>query len=456
MNTIEQVFKKSLPTSLLKREEKCNGVVPHFIKGGFGGIFFLLLLFVCFPVSADFTPSQWQVKADITGGGNKSGFVALELPPEFFSHLQADLSDLRVVNGHGEVPYALGVEKGESSFGSIPGHLLDLSSVAGNSTSFVLDLGKSGNFHNAVTIQTDSVNFRRNVKIEGSNDRISWRMLNPNGQIFDVTLNSRPVQVHDTRVEYPDATFRYLRVEIFDNGEGPLHVTGGSVYQYRTRDAHEITYTVTPEIAENTKDRSTDVVLDLGVSGIPHTKGSIFTSHMNFDRSIVISESDTKTDWQLLAHQYIFSIDTPQFKGSQLAFTYPESHKRYLKLSVVNNDDRPLAITGVTLSGTVRNIVFQYDPSEQYTVYMGNSEARRPKYDIERIRQYLDAYTLDRVGAGGVVQNADYQPVQVPKPPISERYPWLLSTALGIIVAILAFLLLRIATAARNSPPPTS
>ena len=75
----------------------------------------IAFFFVSISAHAKIDPAQWQYVAEITGTGSKDGFVALELPPAFFSHLNADLSDLRVINGQGEVPYAAGIEQAESS-----------------------------------------------------------------------------------------------------------------------------------------------------------------------------------------------------------------------------------------------------------------------------------------------------------------------------------------------------
>lgn len=407
-------------------------------------------------VSADFDPPRWEHRAKISGGqGALPGFVVLELPSEIFSYLKADLSDLRVVNQDGEMPYVAAVEKEYGTFSSVSARMFNLSSVSGQSTAFIVDIGKSGVFHNSVTIETSSENFRRIVEIQGSDDQLSWRTINPKGQIFDYTVRDiKPVAVRDTTVPYPDSTVRYLKVTVFDQGEPPLKISGARVARNLAVAAREISYSPGREVSENDKERATDVILDLGAKGIPHRRGRIETSSANFSRSMAVYDSDDKENWRLLTNAYIFNISTPSFTGTNLDFSYPESNRRYLKLSIANRDDRPITVGGATLFGVVRRILFSFDPSKNNYLYLANPEAKRPQYDIERISQYVDAGSLNRVSVGAVERNPSFVPITPPKPPLSERSPYLLPTVLGVAVAVLAFLLLKVVQRAKGQDQP--
>lgn len=396
--------------------------------------------------AADFDATHWQYRSKISGGSlEKEGFVVLEIPSELFSYLKSDLSDLRIVNEDGEVPYVAAAEREIESFDYISAQMFNLSSLRGESTTFIVDIGSSGIFHNSVTILTTSENFRRIVEIQGSNDQNSWRTLNPRGQIFDYTVKDiKPVSVKDTRVYYPDSTFRYLLVKIYDQGEDPLKIQGVRVTRKVSVPARELSYSPLLEISENLKDRTTDVVLDLGVRGIPHRRGRLMTSSVNFSRAIAIYDSDDKINWRLLTHVYTFVVNTPQFSGSNLDFGYPESNRRYLKFSIINRDDRPILIQNLTLFGVLRRLLFNFNPSKAYFLYLSYPDARRPQYDIEKISQYIDTSTLHRVSAGPPEENTSYVPTEPIKPPLTERSPYVLPILLGVVVAALAFMLLRV------------
>lgn len=413
-----------------------------------------LVLAVVFSVYADFDQTAWKYRSGITAGSaSRDGYVVLELPSELFSNLKPDLSDLRVVNQDGEVPYVAAAEREYETFMRVPARMFNLSSVAGDSTTFIVDVGQPGTFSNSVTIRTSSENFRRLVEIQGSDDQQSWRTLNPKGQIFDYTVRDiKPVAVRDTTVYYPDSTFRYLLVRIFDQGETALKISGAEMARKISVPAREISYEPQMEISQNDKDRSTDVILDLGARGIPHRRGRLATSSANFSRAVAIYASDDKSNWQLLSNAYVFDINAPNFTGANLEFSYPEINRRYLKLSIINRDDRPITVSGVALFGIVRKVLFRYDPSKEYSIYAGNPNAKRPQYDIEKISQYVDAASLDRVSAGPVGENPSFVPVRLPKPPLSERSPYLLPIVLGLVVAVLAFLLLRVVQRTASLP----
>ena len=406
----------------------------------------LIWLGLTLTVHADFDLPAWEWRSKIIGGSSSgSDFVLLDLPSEFFSYLKSDLSDLRVANQDGEVPYVVAQERESESFTSVPARMFNLSYTPGNATSFEIDLGQSGVFHNSVNIETASENFRRIVEIQGSNDQAAWRTLNPRGQIFDYTVRDiKPVSVRDTNVTYPDATFRYLLVKVFDQGEESLKVRGVKVSRKVSMPSRELSYSPTLEIMENKKEQITDVILDIGAHGIPHRRGRLTTSSVNFNRAVAIFDSDNKTDWRPLSNAYLFAIDTAKFMGSNLDFSYPESNRRYLRLSIYNRDDKPISVSGAVLYGIVRRILFRFDSMKDYYVYLSNAEARRPQYDIEKISQYVDASLLNRANAGPVEKNSDYVAAVIPKPPLTERSPYILPTLLGLVVAILAFLLLRI------------
>ena len=98
--------------------------------------------------------------------------------------------------------------------------------------------------------------------------------------------------------------------------------------------------------------------------------------------------------------------------------------------------------------------------SLQHFIYLGNPDAKRPQYDIESISQYVDFNLINQVSASLVEKNSSFKEKTPPLPPLSERSPYVLPTVLGIAVAILAFLLLRLVTKLKKSspeePPPSN
>lgn len=404
-----------------------------------------LFLLRAVSVSADFDPAMWQYSKKIQGPLSQE-FVLLDLDEEVFNSSNDNLSDLRIIDERGrEVPYTLVAEGDRRSVSTLPVRLFDKSFIPGESTVFTLDIGASGQFHNRLIIYTGSENFRRMVEVEGNNDGKSWRFLTNRGQIYDYTLRDpiKPVSVQDTSVSYPESTVRYLRVRILDRGETPLEITGASLERRIESVAREGTFEPKIEIFQNSEEHATEIVADLGVRGIPTRRVLFDFSENNFNRQLEIFASNNPNgDWRFITSNYIFKVNTEKFQGENLLVQYPETQTRYLKFIIYNRDDKPLTLKDLRLKGTFRALAFKIeDPNVTYSLYYGNLSSRRAEYDIEKLFPYLDTAAMNHVELGREMKNDKFSP---PKPPLTERNPNLLPVFLGLIVAVLGFLLLRL------------
>ena len=190
-----------------------------------------LLFLGAFAAYAKFTLSQWQFYKTISlpSGVSQDTLVSAELDEEVLTKSAHNLADLRVIEGkENEIPFVMRSLASESHVRSFSPLMLDLSSVPGENTSFVVDFGDLNEPHNSITILVSPLekNFRRNAKIEGANtldDESVWRVLKDRESIYDYSLE---FHVQDSTITYPDSAFRYLRVTIADGGQSPLRITG--------------------------------------------------------------------------------------------------------------------------------------------------------------------------------------------------------------------------------------
>lgn len=395
---------------------------------------------------ADFEPTKWQFKKDIIAPApiDTRTFVELVFDNEVFSKANGNLSDARVVNGaYEEVPYVLVTEAPKRTRGVLRGRVLNKGSVPGEYTTFLVDVGEGGIFHNQLTIVTDAKNFRREAMIEGSNDQINWLVLNPKQSLYDYTLEFK---AQDTTVRYPESTFRYLRVKIFDRGEPPLNIIHATVDRDVETPAKKIFYD--GKIISRMEDvphRASILTFDLGAKGLP-TNGVIFrTSDVNFSREAALEASNDGEKWSVVSFRdVIFSYDTPKFSGAKLGLNYPEQNFRYLRFTIFNKDNKPIAIDGAQFSGFLRKLVFEYIPGVNYAFYYGNPEARFPEYDLVNYIAYFDPAARREVGLGGEAVNDSYAPKVPPPVPFTERYPNLLTIVLAAAVLVVGFLTVRL------------
>ena len=415
----------------------------------------VLLVLVSSSMAADFTLRDWQYFKPIAPPSNllSEGLVELVPDREVYAGSAPGLVDLRILAADAtEVPYKLQVSRGERQFTSFPVTLRDKGYVPDFYTTFIADLGRDGLLHNEIEFQIRAINFRRTATVETSNDGGTWTKVGEQ-EVYDFTVKERNFSASNTRVSYTASTARYVRVKISDEGEGPIEVSGATLFFIKETPAQEVSWPVSiVGTSRNTDRRTTLVELDLGSPGLPSHRVQIRVSEVNFYREVTIEESADRKEWSTVQSRAgIYAYDTPRFVGSNLAVGYREATSRYVRLVIHDEDSPPLHIQGVDVWGYRRSLLYTADPEQSYELYYGNVDARRPSYDIERVFPYLETEELAQATLGPQNTNPDYVEK---KPPVSERFPWLLPAVLGVVAIVVALLLLGVIRQARKVLPP--
>jgi len=418
-------------------------------------IVLVLLLLSSASVAADFSQRDWRYVKDIIlpSGLQPNGLVELAPDYEVFASAAQGLADLRIIaDENEETPYKLEISKAERERTSFPASLRDKGYIPGSYNIFTADLGQAGILHNEIEFRTSSSNFRRNAIVETSNDETTWMKI-AEQTVYDFTVKERSFTTRDTRIRYPESTARYLRVKIIDDGEGPLEITGATVFFVKETSAREVPWP--SSILYTSRDagqRTTNVEVDLGTPGLPSYRLAISVSDINFYREVTLEASTNREQWSTIVQRAdIYAFDTPKFVCKSLVITYPETPSRYIRLVIYDEDSPPLTVQRVNVWGLQRRLVFAADPQQSYKLYYGSAEAQRPSYDIERIFPYLVTEKLPEAELGPQTVNPSFVEE---KPPVSERFPWLFPTVVAVAVVIVALLLLSILRQARKVLPP--
>ena len=430
-----------------------NRLLPVLLGMVLGAMLWLPLFAVA---SADFSFKEWRYSKPLTVPPLQGGeeLVEVTLDRDVFEGAAPGQLDLRLVEAGGrEVAYQLVVERGGTREESLQGKVRDLGHVPGQHSSFVVDLGREGRLHNRVKILTGSNNFQRVVRVEGSADAESWAVLREGVEIFDFTVRERGFNARNTEVDYPHSTARYLRVQVVNNDEEPLRVSGASVSSVEERPAEVVAYDAEiTGIGENTEDNTTVVEVDLGSANVPTNRLTLHTSSVNFHREVSLEGSDDREIWSTVwGGRAIYAYDTPKFTGSRLDLSYSEAAYRYLRATIHNEDNPSLSIDGIEAEGLARRVLFLAQPGEAYSLYYGNPGAGPVSYDLAKLLPYLDADSPLPGSLGAQAQNPEFA---VPQPPFSERFPWLIPVGVAAAAAAMALLLFGFLKQARKSLPP--
>ncbi len=412
------------------------------IKKISGLIIALVLCAFALTAKASFNPSSWEFLRPLqvpTG----SDFAKVVLPEDISTNNQS-FSDIRIIDQNGiEAPYLISRSISKSG-DSVSGRILDKTASNG-STQFIADAGMDGSIHAQISIDASSENFKRQVSIYSSHSLIplsgaGWSLVTDKGYIFRFTDNVTSATYGKNDVAFSPNSSRYFKVVIGGGSEGPVEV--GSVTLYGDLEVSNPIYKkeVSVNVYNNPDKRSSEVTADLGNQGFLTNAISIQSSDRNFNRPVIVESSNDNANWNYITRGYISNVSTPIFEGSSTRIEYPEQNARYIRVSVVNDDNQPIKIEGsATVEGPVISAIFKLEPGAKYNLYYGNPSASLPQYDISRIASYIEENKIGVATYGAETINPAYVKPDGPVVPFTESHKFLLNILLIIVVIVIGF-----------------
>ena len=433
-------------------------------------------------VIADFTLERWKYfrEVRVTEDLTSPSFVGIPIPNQLFGNAAQGLKDLRIIkdNFH-EEPYKLDISQETVHRKPYPTRIQSVGGSHSTTSSswVILDLGIDGILHNEVDIRTSTeVSPNDPFKtihfiISASSNNTEWTQIHQ-GVIFNWSAYNDG-DSKQSLIRYPDSTSRYLRVFLIpygafdeleisrsyrvmdsffpDKSNGtdtpPLldpFVGGASISHTTISSIHEIEYPVELTVKYNTlENKSTQIVLKLKSENHPSHRLSIDTSERFFFRDVTLEESNDMDSWNpIVPNGTLYSLEAGTYQESKLSLNYPETDSKYFRLTIVDGDNLPLeGVNNIRIWGAERKAIFFAHPNSNYKFYYGNDTAHLPTYDIERFFSSTGGIPLFQAFIDAEVENKKFQYL---RKPITERYPWLLGTLVGIASIILAFLSLKV------------
>jgi len=389
-------------------------------------------------------PLDRELKGDTPPAG---GFASITLGDGYWAKDGGGLAGLRINNGKGEeVPYFIRVERKEESSRQFPAKLLEnlvtdetsgirvINKILINDgTLAVADLGKSC-LINRINLDSPNENFARKVIVEGSEDRTHWRTLLADGFIFDVSGTRNPAR--KDYLSFPDSNVRYLLVNIKRNSQiGAFILNKLSVQAYSPQwgQSEERDFPGTPVKSENGE---TTWLFDRERASLPLNEVDFDFESRDFYRPARVELSDDQKSWSSLS---ICGFLYDAQKGgveNQWKLSGPETTGRYVRITVTNGNDKPLAVHRITLKRWRRTLLFRPTGPGPFRLYYGNSKGQEPSYDLASWAART-AYQETEWTAGDEMPNPDYVP---PFVPWTEK-PGFIWSLLALVAGILGWML---------------
>ena len=397
-------------------------------------------------VAAQTSLSLWPYYVEVTPENSPLGMHDMMVPLAIFDKSGAELGDLRLFDSSNrEVPYAIRIRRDIDEVDEFEGSLFNQSQVGGSSEVSV-DLGEEPDEHNEVEILTSGANFRRQVSIEGSDNRREWRMLNENGVLLSFT--SRNNTVESNRLSYPASRYRYLRVRVqrdsLTDDRAP-QITGVTAMMAVREKGEFATWSVpvpSYQLQRNQGAHASAWTIDLGARA-PCDRLTLEVDDSSFTRPFQVESVDDPQNIRLVASGTLTRHTGDEGKPLVIVFD-EEENVRKLRLQITDYSNPTLNITSIQASAPARQLVYELKEPAQgpLRLYFGNASVTAPHYDFENELKSKLTSEPGHSTYSQVIANPQYKPE--PRP-LTERVPWLIYIVLGLSSIALAFVLYSLA-----------
>jgi hypothetical protein len=423
-------------------------------------------------VEADRFPFFKEVKGPSAAHSEVGGFV---WDGELFSAIDDALANLRLLDQDGrETPFLVHRRKPTKSVvHEVPFRLetLALHERPSNRIEIVVQRKADQPLPCAVQFQSALRNFEKQVTVSGSPDRERWTALAQNEPIFDY---ARFLDVRNDRVNLIPHEGPFYKIEvanITENKDSPLvqmvRQKGGAlgfseseatsfqrepfridqlVFLERRETlmegAAETRLTAIPkwEIVEDAKGQQTMVVF--ATERQPLAELTLSVADANFSRAVRLEGADVRNEaaWRAVAAGRFSAVHVNRIAQANVTLTFPaECRYRYYRLTMINQDNPPLALKGIAVKEVIYETLFFPKAGGNYRLYYGGAGIAAPRYDVSAVLQGIPAGGADLWRLGAARANAGFQAGRTANR-LNGRLIFILAIAImiGVLVVVIA------------------
>ncbi len=295
--------------------------------------------------------------------------VTVEPDARMYGHARIGFPDLRILDANGlQVPWR--PEPKPAALASTPVALIARGRREG-AVSVVLDRGAARPVIDRVELEIPDRTFTGRVVVLGSNTGAegSYARLSST-PIYSVR---GAVSARSTTAVFPPTDYRYLLVQ----ARGVSDITGASVARNPEQPPLE---SVSSTSRTSQEEGPTVVVLDLGFRKVPVDGVHVGSSTPSYVRPVRVEGSNDGRTFVPLADGQV-----ARFPGVDLSKVDVDAHHRFLRVTIENGDDRPLAHLNVDAEATPRRLLLAGGYAPPFRLLYGGPGVTAPTYDFARL-----------------------------------------------------------------------
>jgi hypothetical protein len=297
----------------------------------------------------------------------QAGFYRIILTPGIIARCKEDLSDLRILDEHGQfAPYVL-----KSDFPGQNGErFIEFPVLPGDSAGDVRIGNWSGGPVRSLLIYINNSGARRNWTLSGSDDGKKWFIIREHIQVGPSSAENSNHAIET--IDFPVSNYHYFKITQEDKGVLPLHIYRAGVM---TQHAGSRRYRQTPEPVIAQKDSS--------------NHHSYVT--LTFKEPYLVEHLDVDIKGpRLYKREARVLVKGGTYYGNEQLYLDPSSHSfdvgpmkaQSIILDIDNEDNAPLIISKTGTSQLERYLLVWLEPG-RYWLLEGNMQAQAPRYDLK-------------------------------------------------------------------------
>jgi hypothetical protein len=378
---------------------------------------------------ADVDESQFRFERTLDA---TAGETAVRIEPDgpLYAHAAQDLADLRIVDASGrQVPW-----RPEPKPAAVPSRSVPLVARGrrGDVVTVVLDRGPAAPVVDRIELEIPDRTFVGTAVVQGSQTGAEGSY----GRLSTTRIYSvrGAVSARSATAVFPPTDHRYLLVQ----ARGVSDVTGARV----ARDPEQAPLErVDAEVQRQDVERATVVELDLGFRNVPVDAVRVRSRTPTYVRGVTVDSSNDGRTFTPVARGEI-----AKFSGVDLSRVVVGARARFVRVSIRNGDDQPLAGIDVWPEAERRPILLAGGFEPPFTVYYGARALAAPSYDFAQLPPRATGFEQARPAVlGPERRNEAFEPPTDTRT-FFERNDELIQVALvlaAIVVAVGGFLALR-------------
>lgn len=392
-----------------------------------------LLLSMCFYIARAQTDA-FKFKRNIIGVN--SAWHKLQLPNQLYKNANSGFDDLRIFGVDGkdtlEVPYLL-----KQRADKVTSKEVDFKPVneSANSNGFFYTFQlNSASTINQINLAFKEGNFNWQITLEGSNANTEWFTILKDYRILSIKNNNTDYQF--TKLSFPDSKYLYYRLMI-RSAEKPglleALINKTDTIKGTYQDVKYKTFRLNNDAVN--KETVIDVTLE---NPVPLSYLSLNAqSDFDFYRSIKIeyATDSFKTD-KGMHYNYASLYQGTLSSLEKTEYNFENTIASRLKITIQNNDNKPLRLGKLELKGNIYEIIARFDnPKLTYAIFYGNDKIQAPSYEIEKFESKIPE-NLTSLTIGEEQKNSTYT-TKIEKP-LFENKVWLWAS-MAVIIALLGW-----------------